>query len=131
MVQGNHNPYPGPISPVPPSEPPQQERREPAGAGEDGGQRDNPTHEQTLRGGSAGWGPSPFGSLDVRDRDEPLQMPASSVVALLNQLCRQKPAGSFNLPKLPESDYCLICGQGGTCLGPNCKGKQTPTRQKT
>ena len=120
---------------MPPFEPPQQERREPAGAGEDGGQCDNPTQQQMHRGGSAGWGPSPFGSLDVRERDERIQvqgqMPASSVVALLNQLCKQKPGGGFTLPKLPDLDYCLICGQGGTCLGPNCKGKQTPVSQKS
>ena len=135
MVQGYLNPSSGPPSPVPPSEPPQQERREPAGAGDDGGLCDSPTQQQMHRGGSAGWGPSPFGSLDVRERDERIQvqgqMPASSVVALLNQLCKQKPGGSFALPKLSDSDHCLICGQGGTCLGPNCKGKQTPVCQKS
>ena len=48
---------PGPPSPVPPSEPPQQEVRGPAGGGEVGGQCDHPTQEQVLTGGPAGWDP--------------------------------------------------------------------------
>ena len=134
MVQGYLNPSPGPPSPVPPSDPPQQEVRGPAGGDEVGGQWDHPTQQQVQRGGPAGWGPSPiFSSTDIREREDSTQgqMSVSTMVSLLNQLCKQKPAGNFRLPKLPESDYCLLCNHGrSVCLGKTCKGRSQPTRQK-
>ena len=48
---------PGPPSPVLPSEHPQQEVRGPAGGGEVGSLCDNPTQQQVLTGGPAGWDP--------------------------------------------------------------------------
>ena len=120
---------------MPPAESPQQVMRDPAGEEDAGGQWDNPAQKQLHRGGTAGWGPSPFSSTDVREKDPPDQeqgqMSTANIVSLLNKLCNQKPAGSFILPKLPESDYCLVCNRGGICLGTCCKGRKQPTKQKT
>ena len=110
MVREYHKLPDGPPSPVLPSKPPQQEVRGPAGGGEDGSQWDHPTQQQVQRGVPAGWGPSLFSSTDIREREDSTQgqMSVSTMVSLLNQLCKQKPAGNFRLPKLPESDYCLL-----------------------
>ena len=132
MVQGYLNPNLAPPSPVPPAEPLQQVMRGSAGGAEDGGQWDDPTQQQMHRGGSAGWGSSPFSSTDVREKKDPViqKMSPSSLISLMNKLCKQKPAGSFCLPKVPDSDYCLICNQGSTCLGAGCKGIHQQIRIK-
>ena len=125
---------PGPPSPVPPSELPQQEVRGPAGGGEVGGQCDNPTQQQVLTGGPAGWDPPQFSysSTDVRERVRPpdQKLSPTTLVTLYNRFCHQKPAGNFCLPKISSSEYCLFCNRGAICLGQFCNGKKTPTEKR-
>ena len=127
MVQGNDQiPSHSHPSPVPPSEPPLQVMRGPKGGAEVGGQWDKPTQQQVLRGVPVGSGPPLYVYSDDRGKNDHLShtMEVATVVDLLNQLCKQKPAGGFELPQLPESQYCLICNKGSICLGSSCKGKE-------
>ena len=104
---------------VPPAETPHHVVRALAGGVEGGGQWDFPLS----------------GSRVIAGKEHPGQIKGmvstSTLVSLLNQLCKQKPAGGFTLPDLPDTDFCLICSQDGTCIGPSCKGKQEPFVKKS
>ena len=117
MVREYHKLPHGPPSPVLPLEPPQQKVRGPAGGGEEGSQCDNPTQQQVLTGGPAGWDPPQFSSTDVRERVQKEKLSPSSLVTLFTRYCHQKPGGGFTLPKIAASDFCPFCDQGNTCLG--------------
>ena len=109
MVREYHKLPDGPPSPVLPSEPPQQEVRGPAGGGEVGSQCDDPTQQQVLTGGPAGWDPPQFSSTDVRERKYQEKLSPSTLVTLFTSYCHQKPGGGFTLPKIAESDFCPFC----------------------
>ena len=119
-----------PPSPVLPSEPPQQEVRGPAGGGEVGSQCDDPTQQQVLTGGPAGWDPPQFSSTDVRERKYQEKLSPSTLVTLFTRYCHQKPAGGFTLPKMADSEFCPFCNQGSTCLGQYCKGRENPVEKR-
>lgn len=123
MVREYHKLPHGPPSPVLPLEPPQQKVRGPAGGGEEGSQCDDPTQQQVLTGGPAGWDPPQFSSTDVRERVQQEKLSPSSLVTLFTRYCHQKPGGGFTLPKIAASDFCPFCNQGNTCLGQFCKGE--------
>ena len=108
MVQGNQQiPSHASLSPLLPSEPVLEVMRGPTGGAVVEIQSDNPTKH-----------------VRAEDGHPPPRMEVCAVVDLLNQFCKQKPAGSFELPQLPLSQYCLICNQGSICLGSGCKGKE-------
>ena len=54
-------------------------------------------------------------------------MSLSTLVGYLTRHCIQKPGGSFILPKILSSEFCILCGNGCKCLGPSCKGPRPPT----
>jgi len=130
MVREYHKLPPGPPSPVLPSEPPQQEVRGPAGGGEVGSQCDNPTQQQVLTGGPAGWDPPHFPSTDVRMRRSQEKLSPSSLVRIFTRLCHQKPGGGYKGPQIFGSAFCPFCNQGSTCLGKFCKGREKPSGRK-
>ena len=54
-------------------------------------------------------------------------MPVLTIISHLNKFCVQKPGGYFELPKLSDSNYCVLCNNGCQCFGPSCKGLKPPT----
>ena len=139
MVQEYLKLPPDPPSPVLPSEHPQQEVRGPAGGGEVGSQWDNPTQQQVLTGGPAGWDPpqNQFSSTDIRERTSSVsiqeQMSAHTIVVHFNKYCHQKPAGNYRLPEFSSSSLqssCLLCNLGNTCLSTYCNVKEPTSKKK-
>ena len=120
----------------PPPDPPKQQGRGPAAGGEVGGKwvqstqtPESPTDPPTDSGGKRDQSSKhPFSYTDVRERqteEEREQMSVSIIIGHLNKLCVQKPGGSFVLPKISESDFCILCNRGCIYLGPSCKGPPT------
>ena len=53
------------------------------------------------------------------------------IVQCLNRFCWQKSAGTYILPEVPASLFCLLCcNQYCLCLGSFCKGKKPPKEIK-
>ena len=141
----NHYLHP---SPVPPSDSPRQQGRGPAAGDEAGGQRDQSSQpltdlvppsdspRQQGRGPAAGDEAGgqgeqyQFSSTDVRTRqseEEKEHMSVSTIIGHLNKFCFQKPGGGFDLPKMSDSEFCVLCNNGCKCFGPSCKGSKPPS----
>ena len=101
---------------LPPASPQQQVVRGPAGE-EAGGGQGKQQHLHPLPGPA---GQETFRSKDVRMK----QMPPAKIVQSYNRYCWQKPAGGYSLPKLVESEYCILCNHGCKCIGGACKGRE-------